>query len=294
RRPVDYSLDWQPAPGKGNLQVVWEGGKAMAGAAVELVLDASGSMRSSKALVAGKLKMEMAREVMQEIIQSLPDDTEVGLRVYGHRVREGTQGDCQDTELVAPIAKLDRALLGAAVNKVQALGTTPIAYSIGQACGDLAKVSGPKLLVVITDGKEECKGDPEAAVAACRASMDDLRVDIVGFALADAKDKSDMERAATAGTGRFFDAQDGGALSAAIEESLAMPFDVLDSRDTSVAQGLTGSQGQALYQGSYSVVVRTASGDVTVRDVTIQEKKTTTIHLAREGDANRTRTVAAQ
>ncbi|MDH5622400.1 MAG: VWA domain-containing protein [Gammaproteobacteria bacterium] len=294
RSPADYSVSWQHAPGKGNLQVVWESGKAMAGAAMELVLDASGSMRSSKALVAGKLKMEVAREVMQEIIQTLPDDTQVGLRIYGHRVREGTAGDCEDSELVAPVATMNRGLLSAAITNVKALGTTPIAYSIGQACGDLADVEGPKLLVVITDGKEECKGDPEAAVAACRDAMPDLRVDIVGFALADEQDKKDMERAAERGGGRFFDAQDRSALSSAIEESLAMPFDVFDSRDTSIAAGLTGAQGQKLYEGNYTVAVHTASGDVTVRDVAIREEKTTTVYLSREGDGIRFRTEEAK
>ncbi|MCJ7839218.1 MAG: VWA domain-containing protein, partial [Burkholderiales bacterium] len=294
RSPAEYSVSWQPAPGKGDLRVVWESGKAMAGAAVELVLDASGSMRSAKSKVGGKLKMEVAREVMQEIIQALPDDTQVGLRVYGHRVREGTAGDCEDSELVAPIALLDRTNLAAAVSKVQALGTTPIAYSIGKACEDLAKIEGPKLLVVITDGKEECGGDPQAAVAACRAAGLDVRVDIVGFALADAKDKSDMESAAAQGAGRFFDAQDRSALSAAIEESLAMPFDVFDSRDTSIAQGLTGLQGQGLYEGNYTVAVHTASGDVTVRDVAIQQEKITTVYLSREGDGIRFRTEEAQ
>jgi len=238
--------------------------------------------------------MDVAREVMHGIINALPDDTQVGLRFYGHRRKDGSKGACEDSELVAPIARLDRKRLNTAVDTVKALGSTPIAYSVAQACKDLASVKGPKLLVVITDGKEECKGDPAAAVAACRDQGLDVRIDIVGFALADAKDKRDMETAAAKGGGRFFDAQDRGALASAIAESLAMPFEVFDSREQSTAKGLTGQQGAALYQGNYSVIVRTASGDVTVRDVAIQEKKVTTIHLAREGDAIRFRTAAAQ
>lgn len=288
RSPAEYNVTWQPAPGKGELWVVWESGKAMAGASLELILDASGSMKSNKNKLAGKLKMEVARGVMQDIIKALPDDTQVGLRFYGHRVREGNKGDCEDSELVAPIKTLDRTKLSDAVSKVQALGSTPIAYSIARACDDLSKIDGQKSLVVITDGKEECKGDPAAAVAACRAQGMDVRVDVVGFALADAADKVDMLRVAEQGKGRFFDAQDATALSAAILESLAMPIEVLDSRDQTIAKGLTGQQGQSLYQGNYTVVIHTAKGDVTVRDVAVREKQTTTITLSREGDGIRT------
>lgn len=294
RRPAEYTVSWRPAPGRGRLRVVWEKGKSMAGAALELVLDASGSMRSAKAKVNGKRKMEVAREVMHGIINALPDDTRVGLRFYGHRRKEGSKGACEDTELVAPITRLDRKRLNDAVDAVKALGSTPIAYSVARACEDLAKVEGPKSLVVITDGKEECKGDPAATVAACRAQGLDVRVDIVGFALADAKDKRDMEAAAARGGGRFFDAQDRGALANAIAEALAMPFEVFDGRERSIAKGLTGQQGATLYQGNYSVVVRTATGDLTVRDVAVQEGKITTIRLAREGDAIRFHTAEAK
>ena len=124
--------------------------------------------------------------------------------------------------------------------------------------------------------------------------MPDLRMDIVGFALADEQDKQDMQRAAAKGGGRFFDAQDRAALSNAIEESLAMPFEVFDSHDAPIADGLTGESGEALYKGNYTVAVHTASGDVTVRDVTIAEEKTTTVYLSREANGIGFRVEAAR
>ena len=35
-----------------------------------------------------------------------PDDV---LRVYGHRIREGSPGDCEDSELMFPLAPIEKA-----------------------------------------------------------------------------------------------------------------------------------------------------------------------------------------
>jgi Mg-chelatase subunit ChlD len=292
RRPADYQLSWKPAPGVGQLSVAWEKGKAMSGATIELILDASGSMKSSRHKVDGKLKIDVAKDVMQQIIGLLPDDTQVGLRIYGHRKKDGTKGACEDSELAVPIGKLDSKRLTERIKAINALGETPIAYSLLRAGEDLAPIKGPRHIVLITDGKEECHGDPAAAVKQIQAKGVDARIDIVGFALADKKDKQDMSRVAETAGGRFFDAQNRDALASAIAESLAMPFDVLDSKETKVGDGLTGQSPYELYQGNYTVIVHTAKGDVTVRDVPLQEKAMTTVFLAREGDGIRVRIAA--
>jgi len=74
------------------------------------------------------------------------------------------------------------------------------------------------------------------------------------------------------------------ALAPAINEALAMPFEVVDGRETKVGDGLTGQEASALYQGAYTVVVHTAKGDVTVRDVPVTEGRTTRVILSREGE----------
>lgn len=289
RRPAEYSVSWRPAPGTGQLRVAWEDGKAMSGATIELILDASGSMKSAKNKVDGKLKIDVAKEVMQQIVGLLPADTQVGLRIYGHRKKDGTKGACEDSELAVPIGTLDGKRLLERIKTINALGGTPIAYSLLRAGEDLAPIKGPRHIVLITDGKEECHGDPAAAVKQIQAQGVDARIDIVGFALADKKDKDDMSRVADSAGGRFFDAQNRDALAKAIAESLAMPFDVLDSRENKVGNGLTGQLPYALYQGNYTVIVHTAKGDVTVRDVPLQENALTTVFLAREGDGIRVR-----
>ena len=284
RRPAEYQVAWKAGPGTGRLSVDWETGKAMAGATIELILDASGSMRSAKHKVDGKLKIDVAKAVMKRIINLFPDDTRVGLRVYGHRQRDGTKGACTDSELVTPIGPLNRKHLNAQIQSIKALGSTPIAYSLLLAGEDLAKVKGPRHIVLITDGKEECHGNPAKAVEQIRAKGVDARIDIVGFALTDKKDKADMDKVAGKSGGRFFDAQNREGLANSIGKALAMPFEVLDGRDKKAGEGLTGQGAQTLYQGSYTVIVHTANGNVTVRDVSLTEGHTTKIVLARDGE----------
>ena len=100
-----------------------------------------------------------------QIIDRLPDDLRVALRVFGHRIRERQPGDCQDSELVVPFGKIDKARLRDRVRRIQALGTTPIAYSLQQVGRDFGTARGEKMVILVTDAKEECGGSLSAAVS---------------------------------------------------------------------------------------------------------------------------------
>jgi Mg-chelatase subunit ChlD len=286
RRPAEYSVaaaaEYVKPPKPGTLSVKWKQGQAMAGATVELIFDASGSMRSKKKknLVGGKLRIDVAREVVAGIVENLPKDVNVGLRVYGHRIREGKKGDCEDSQLVAPIGPLKRKKLLGQVKKIKALGTTPIAYSLLQAGKDLEGVVGPKLILLVTDGKEECNADPAAAAAELRAQGIDVKIDIVGFALNEDEVKQDMLKAAQAGGGAFYDAQDREALSAAIDRSLGVPFDLVDERERVIASGATGGTVE-VPPGSYTMVLKTAKGDMSFPDIVVKEASATSLTLSR-------------
>jgi hypothetical protein len=64
-------------------QVVEEGvspaAASVTGTYVEFILDASGSMAKP---LEGKTRLDVARQVMTDLIQSMPDEAQVGLRVY--------------------------------------------------------------------------------------------------------------------------------------------------------------------------------------------------------------------
>src|SRR3954462_15916019 len=90
--PTGARAQTQPAPDKD--------------AAVILVVDASKSMRADDG--SGRPKMAAAKAALNTLVDELPDDAKVGLRVFGSRVSgTGKAAGCADTMLVSPVAPLD-------------------------------------------------------------------------------------------------------------------------------------------------------------------------------------------
>lgn len=178
---------------------------------VLLLMDASGSMKEPDP--SGSSKMDAAKKALDGVIQEMPDSAEVGLRVYGATEAGGepTPAACADTQLVAPIAELDRATLGAAVEGFQAKGETPIAHSLEQAAADFSG-DGAKRIILVSDGEESCVPDPCPQVESLADQDIDLTIDIVGLAVdAAAKDQLSCLTEATGGT--YYDAADAGELA---------------------------------------------------------------------------------
>ncbi|HLE77623.1 MAG TPA: hypothetical protein VJA65_04340 [bacterium] len=69
--------------------------------------------------------------------------------------------------------------------------------------------------------------------------------------------------------GRFFDASNAKALTRAIQESLAVPYEVQDFAGEVVARGTTGQAAASVPEGVYTIVVRAAGTPITVRDVRV-------------------------
>jgi Mg-chelatase subunit ChlD len=281
RTPATYAVAARASGETGTLAVATIGERIALPLRVELVLDASGSMKRK---VGGKPMMQIAQSALAKVVARLPDDAQVALRVYGHRTPDGRPKACEDSQLVLPFGRLDRARLTSRINSIKALGTTPIAYSIAAAGADLAGTKGPAMLILVTDGKEECGGDPKAAVAALRKSGLDVTLDIVGFALADAADRDFMAGVAGAGGGTFFDAKDEAALESAVDRALAVPFSVVDASGSAVARGSVGGPPIALPAGTFSVRVETTGTPLVIEQVTVEPKQPTRIELKKDGD----------
>ena len=253
--PVLSDLSILREGGVGSLKVLIKGDQAELKPRIELILDASGSMRERKRTIDGKLKIEVAKEVIAKIITRLPEKTDVALRVYGRRIREGKPGDCEDTELLFPFGRLDKNRLLEQVSRVKALGTTPLAYALARAGDDFPADSRGKVIMLITDGKEECGGDPAATAADLVHRGLDIQVNVVGFGLADEKTKRDMEKIAEITGGAFFDAQDRETLLEALQSPLSIPVKVFDPTGALVAKGKAGETIE-LPVGEYTVTAK--------------------------------------
>jgi Ca-activated chloride channel family protein len=125
------------------------------------VFDASNSMRS---MYDGKPRMDHAKALFNRFIDSLSKfkNYEFALRMYGS-VTKYPPGDCNDSKLVVPFGKNNIALIKEQVAAAKPTGITPIEHSLTQSAGDFPDNNSVNTIILITDGIEECGGDPCAA-----------------------------------------------------------------------------------------------------------------------------------
>lgn len=224
----------------------------LGGGAVELILDASGSMLQ---LLDGKPRIQIARETLTNLTTNvLPVGAPLALRVFGHL----EAGSCR-TDLVLPLQPLEPASVNATIAGINAknLAKTPIAASLRLVADDLAGATGQKVVVLVTDGEETCDGDPAAEIANLRAQGIAVRVNIVGFAIDDPTLQATFEEWAQLGGGAYFNANNASELDAAVSQALAAPFRVLDASGVEVASGVVNGDAVAVPPGAYTVEVLT-------------------------------------
>lgn len=166
------------------------------------VFDASNSMN---AFWGGTRKIEAATRLLGEALNELYgiEGLELGLRVYGHQTTfvQGQQ-DCDDTELVVPIASGNNLHIRQALKRIQARGTTPIAHSLELSAGDFADTQGRNVIILITDGIEACDGDPCAVSRALQSQNIIVKPFIIGIGL------DDQFKETFRCVGNYFDATD--------------------------------------------------------------------------------------
>ena len=166
---------------------------------VLLIFDSSGSM---KKVIEGRSRMESAKAAVASAMPGVPAGTRVGLMVFGHRRAK----DCSDIQLVSPIGAESAQAIATHVASLQPKGETPIAAAIEAGAKNFAALKGQNnAILLVTDGIEECGGDPCAAARQVKASGLDLKVNVVGLNL-DSKQRASIECLAKETGGKFFSA----------------------------------------------------------------------------------------
>lgn len=145
---------------------------------VVIVYDASGSMWGQ---IEGVSKIEIAREVMADLVNGWPDGANLGLVTYGHR----SEGDCTDIETLIAPAPVDRSSFIRTVNAIQPKGKTPLSAAVQHAASALSWRDNPATVVLISDGVETCQADPCALAEQLSRQGVNFTTHVVGFDLAD-------------------------------------------------------------------------------------------------------------
>ncbi|RHW35755.1 VWA domain-containing protein [Neobacillus notoginsengisoli] len=172
---------------------------------VVLVIDSSGSM---KAKIGGESKMALAKKSIESLAKELPESVNVSLIAFGHQ-GSGSDADkaksCSAVESMYPLKAYEGAAFGAALNKFEAVGWTPLASAITMANEQLGAVSGENtenFIYVVSDGIETCDGDPVAAAKKAVADNNNVKINIIGFDVDSEADKQ-LKAVAEAGGGEY-------------------------------------------------------------------------------------------
>ena len=173
---------------------------------IEIVMDYSGSMTNW---------IGVAKRSMSAIVAQIPASTKVGFRVFGYDldgnnpaftntvqqvkkiVKKGngkfsvvtesgavgsTSGVCAATRQVTGISAANSSALLAGMNSVNIGGATPMVYGLDRTVyQDFAgyDMTTPKKIVLITDGGENCGGDPCAFARQLMQKRSDVHIDVV-------------------------------------------------------------------------------------------------------------------
>ncbi|MET0773251.1 MAG: hypothetical protein ABWZ82_09220 [Candidatus Limnocylindrales bacterium] len=290
RRPATYGLRFDtstqtvPPPPPGTLSVVApqeaDGTtSAVVGpdVAVEIVLDTSGSMLQR---FGGERRIDIAKRVLADMVRrDLPAGLPVAMRTF---VRE--RRSCA-TELAVPLGPLDPEALATHIEGLDLLRTvrTPLARAIRAVGSDLEGVTGPRIVIVVSDGAESCGGNPAREVRRLKEQGVDVTLNVVGLALEDSKVRRSIRRLAALGGGSYFDARDPAEVAAAIRTAVSAPFQVFDQAGTLVARGTVGGAAVELPPGIYRVVVLT-DPRMTYEGIVIDAEGSVTVTLPSAGE----------
>lgn len=170
---------------------------------IDLVMDYSGSMSRW---------IEQAKRTMTSIIAQIPSSTKVGLRAFGQatsgintapqmgtvtgtkkvngKIQVITKSNqqnnsftgCTATSKLVTLSNANSATLIMGMNSAQIGGSTPMVYGMQRAVAeDFTGYdrTSPKKLILVTDGGENCGGDPCKFAKELMRQRSDIHIDVI-------------------------------------------------------------------------------------------------------------------
>lgn len=150
-------------------------------------------------------KNQIAQKLLSQSLDSLAktENLELALRVYGHQKYYRQGQDCNDTKLEVAFGPNNTDKIKARLATIVPKGTTPIAQTLEKAAEDFSFCPDCRnIIIMITDGLEECNGDPCAVSMKLQERGIVLKPFVIGIGL-------DLDfRKSFECIGNFFDASD--------------------------------------------------------------------------------------
>lgn len=185
---------------------------------VLFVLDFSNSMSEE---IEGKKKVDLMLATMAQILPSVNKKTQVGLRVYGHRLGITQYDACKASTLLVPIGSDNTSLIEQKLAKTHPRGMTPITYSLKKAVeSDFIGFSGQKHIILLTDGGENCDESPCKWAMELIKTRKDIKIDVIAFNISDEDDLDQLRCTALVTAGKLHLAHTSAELKKSLQKSL--------------------------------------------------------------------------
>ena len=208
--------------------------------AVALVLDASGSMKEH--LSDGVTRMDAAKRAVGKLVSTLPGETRLAFRAYGHQSPAKAK-NCKDTALLSPFGSVEQVkdTVVAQANSLVPQGYTPISYALQHAADDLtSEEATAHTVVLVSDGKQTCPGDPCAVARGLAEADAKLVIHTIGAGV-DKDTREQLDCIAKAARGMYQDA----ANTAELEKVVAV---AAESEAVEIADETRGKERRDLRQ----------------------------------------------
>jgi Ca-activated chloride channel family protein len=122
-------------------------------------------------------------------------------------------------ETLVPLQPLDKEKLIEKIRAISPKGMTPITLSIQQTAEKLKGSENETIIILVSDGKETCKGDPCALVKKLKAEGIRFTMYVIGFDVTK-EEKAQLECMAEAGDGQYYTANTASELRLAAQQAV--------------------------------------------------------------------------
>ena len=147
-----------------------------------LVLDASRSMWGT---VAKKPKYIMVHDAFARALGARPASPGIGLVSYGNN----SPSSCTDINATIAPGGSDHSRFLSTIKDIKPWGLTPIAGSLSRAAETFGTGDDRRSIILITDGTENCRGDPCAVAAALKKQSPSLSINVIALSVPEAAHK---------------------------------------------------------------------------------------------------------
>lgn len=263
-----------------------------------LVVDSSHSMACEES---GKSRLDVAREAARVVLDKLPADMQIGLRLLGHRGiwilrKDDPQAEavsvydprlCEDTELlvgVAPLTHPQRSNIDRILDWAEPRGETPLVRALLEAERDLGSATvAPRNVLMLSDGGDTCGADLRETLDRLSEIEGVITLRVVGVGT-DAISEAELRKAAKDFGGEYQSLGDLAALAEGLAGQVptSPAFEVLDKSGKQIlARGVLGGKPLSLPAGVYQV--RLVGPSVKPIVVELRPGQATTLHAQDDG-----------